>query len=467
MEIRKKILAGVRTSLFVSMLLGCMTIAASVSAHARDLAPTPPMGWNSWDSYGLTISEADYRANAKVLASLKEHGWSYAVVDMGWYMANPTSNNRLASDFQIDSNGLLVPAVGRYPSAAGGAGFKPLADWVHGLGLKFGIHIMRGIPRGAVEQNMPIAGSGFHAADAADTSDTCGWDDGNYGIRDNAAGQAYYDSAIQLYATWGVDFLKVDCIADHPYKAAEIRQIAAAIKKSERPILLSLSPGPTQLEHAAEISRHAQMWRISNDIWDGWHFHHDPGTGDYPSGVDIAFANLPKWNPYARRGAWPDADMLPLGSLRPNPGMGEPRESRLSHDEQRTLFNLLAITRSPLMLGANLTMLDPFTRSLVTNSSIIAINQTAWDSRPVADLPPGFDGAQVWMARSGPRSKPTRYIAFFNLKDEPAHLGATWKQLGIEGKHSAQDLWSGAKMPAASQIDVALPAHGSAVYRIR
>jgi len=467
MEIRKKILANIRTSLLMSMLLGCMTIATAASVHAKDLAPTPPMGWNSWDSYGLTVSEADYRANAKVLASLKEHGWSYAVVDMGWYMAKPISNNRFASDFQIDSNGLLIPAVGRFPSAAGGAGFKPLADWVHGLGLKFGIHIMRGIPRGAVEQNTPIAGSGFHAADAADTSDACPWDDGNYGIRDNAAGQAYYDSVIKLYATWGVDFLKVDCIADHPYKAAEISQIVAAIKKSERPILLSLSPGPTQLEHAAEISRHAQMWRISNDIWDGWHFHHDPGTDDYPSGVDTAFVNLPKWNPHVRPGAWPDADMLPLGSLRPNPGYGEPRESLLSHDEQRTLFTLWAISRSPLMLGTNLTMLDPFTRSLVTNSRVIALNQTAWDSHPVTDLPPGFDGAQVWIARTGPRSKPTHHIAFFNPTDKPVRLNATWKQLGIEGKHAALDLWSGARIPAAPQIEVSLPAHGSAIYRIR
>src|SRR5438067_8188488 len=238
-------------------------LAAALAAHAADarvVAPTPPMGWNSWDSYGLTIGERDYRANAKVLSSLKKYGWTYAVVDMGWYMANAAAKDRPARDFQIDGNGLLVPAIGRFPSAAGGAGFKPLADWVHSRGLKFGIHIMRGIPRGAVEKNMPIAGSRFRAADAADTSDACGWDDGNWGIRDNAAGQAYYDSAIRLYAEWGVDFLKVDCIADHPYKPLKIPQSARAISKSGRPILLSLSPGPTQLEHAAEVARYAQMW---------------------------------------------------------------------------------------------------------------------------------------------------------------------------------------------------------------
>jgi hypothetical protein len=441
-------------------------VALAVSAHARSLAPTPPMGWNSWDSHGLTISEAQYRGNAKVLASLKSYGWTYAVVDMGWYMVNPSGKDRIARDFQIDANGLLVPTTVRFPSAAKGAGFKPLADWVHSLGLKFGIHIMRGIPRGAVERNTPIAGSRFRAADAADTSDACGWDDGNWGVRDNAAGQAYYDSAIRLYAKWGVDFLKVDCIADHPYKPTEIRQIANAIKKSGRPIVLSLSPGPTQLEHAAEVARYAQMWRISNDIWDSWHFPSDATEDGFPAGVATAFDRLAKWSPFVKPGAWPDADMLPFGSLRPSPGLGEPRQSRLSHDEQRSQFNLWAISRSPLMLGANLTELDPFTRSLITNRKVIAINQTAWESHPVRNLPAGFAQVRVWQASAGPRRKPVRYVALFNVGDQPAELSATWQQLGMNGVHSALELWSGKALPANRSVRVTLPAHGSAIYRI-
>jgi alpha-galactosidase len=325
---------------------------------------------------------------------------------------------------------------------------------------------MRGIPRRSFEMNAPIAGRNFHAADAADTSDACGWDDGNWGVRDNAAGQAFYDSAIGLYASWGVDFLKVDCIADHPYKPAEIRMIAAAIKKSGRPIVLSLAPGPTHVDHAAEISRYAQMWRISNDIWDGWQFADHTPDG-YPSGVETAFDSLAKWNPYVRAGAWPDADMLPFGSLRPHPGMGNPRDSRLSHEEQRTQFSLWAISRSPLMLGANLTQLDPFTRSLITNSRIIAVNQTAWESHPLASLPPGFEQTQVWTARAGSRAQPVRYVAIFNVGDKSAQLSATWKELGIAGAHSALDLWSGAKLPATPRIKVTLRAHGSAVYRVQ
>ena len=457
MAIRRKLL-------LVSMLLGCVMGSAG---NAGTLAPSPPMGWNSWDSYGLTINEADYRANAKALAALKSYGWTYAVIDMGWYMAHPSADKRAAREFQIDPSGLLEPALDRYPSAARGVGFRPLAQWVHSLGLKFGIHVMRGIPRGAVERNTPIAGSHFHAADAADTSDVCAWDDGNYGVRDNAAGQAYYDSMLRLYAQWGVDYLKVDCIADHPYKPAEIRQIAAAIKKSGRPIVLSLSPGPTRIEHAAEVGRYAQLWRISNDIWDGWRFPSDAQPDGYPSGVASQFDRLAKWSAYARPGNWPDADMLPFGSLTPHPGMGDPRSSRLTQDEQRTQFTLWAIARSPLMLGTNLTRLDPFTRSLITNRAVIAVNQTSWESHQLNPLPPGFEHARVWEASAGPRRNRVRYLALFNLDERPAQLSATWKQLGIAGRHSATNLWSGANLSSAASISVTLPAHGTAIYRIR
>jgi hypothetical protein len=421
------------------------------------------MGWNSWDAYGLTIGEADYRANTKVLASIKQYGWTYSVIDMGWYMTNPAGTTRAARGLQIDGNGLLIPTLSRFPSAGGGEGFKPLADWVHSLGLKFGFHIMRGIPRNAVERNTPIAGRSFHASEAADTSDACGWDDSNWGIRDNDAGQAYYDSMIRLYARWGVDFLKVDCIADHPFKASEIRQISRAIAKTGRPIVLSLSPGPTHLDHGDEIGRYAQMWRISNDIWDAWHFPYNPQTDGYPSGVDTAFDNLAKWNRYSRPGNWPDADMLPLGELRPSPGMGDPRHSRLTEVEERTQFSLWAIGRSPLILGTNLTMLDPFTRSLLTNKQVIAANQESWETHPIPSLPKGLSPVRVWMASAGRRDRPTRYVALFNLDDSA--VAFDWKSLNIRA-YSAVDLWSGQRVSTRS-LQVKLPAHGSAMYQLQ
>jgi hypothetical protein len=422
------------------------------------------MGWNSWDAYGLTINEADYRANTTVLAGLKQYGWTYSVIDEGWYMENPDGAHLAEKQYLLDGNGILIPVTSRFPSSAGGAGFKPLADWVHLQGLKFGIHIVRGIPKQAVEKNLPIAGTSFDAVDAADANDTCPWDEGNYGVADNAAGQAYYDSMLKLYAGWGLDYIKVDCISDHPYRPTEIRQIAAAITKTGRPIVLSLSPGPTQIEHAAEVAKYAQMWRISDDHWDAWTFTHT-GTSEFPMGLRDEFDRIAKWAPYVKLGSWPDADMLPMGWLGPHPGNGEPRQSRLTHDEQRTEFTLWAIARSPLIFGGNLTKLDDFARSLMTNKEVLEINQKAWASRPVANLPAGFENVRVWEASEEAIADPPEFVALFNLDDKPVTLHFTWKQIcqtcAIDG---ARNLYDGSKWKGADSVELKLPAHGSAIF---
>jgi hypothetical protein len=183
------------------VLLICILLFSNPGA-TKSLAARPPMGWNSWDAYGLNIDEPQFRANAQVLAGLKNnhgwsYGWSYAVIDEGWYLENPLTK---AAEFKYswDAYGRLIPDPKRFPSTANGAGFKPLADWVHGRGLKFGVHILRGIPRGTLRDNLSVAKSSFHAADVADASDTCPWDAGNYGVRNTRAGQAYYDSVIGL-----------------------------------------------------------------------------------------------------------------------------------------------------------------------------------------------------------------------------------------------------------------------------
>jgi len=457
-------------SVFIAAVFAVAALAATL-AHAQTLAPTPPMGWNSWDAYGLTINEDDYKANAAVLAGIVQFGWQDAVIDEGWYMENPFGEHLEQRKYVWDGNRILIPAENRFPSAAGGAGFKPLADWVHAQGLKFGIHIVRGIPRQVVEANLPIAGSSFHAVDAADTTSPCPWDEGNWGVKDNAAGQAYYDSMLKLYAGWGLDFIKVDCISNRPFRPTEIRQISDAIKKTGRPIVLSLSPGPTALEDAAFVGKYAQMWRLSDDHWDGWTFEHKAGDGDYPFGVREAFDKLAKWEVYVKPGNWPDEDMLPWGWLGPHPGMGEPRQSRETQDEQRTEFTLWAIARSPLILGANLTKLDDFTRSLITNQTMLFMNQNVTYSRQVdtAKLP-GFEHARVWRGTiNGPGAGVYKeYFAFFNLDDKPVTLRTTWSQLGLEGaKHVAENVWTEVAGKESKEIGMTLPAHGSTIYEIR
>jgi alpha-galactosidase len=142
---------------FLMNKLGFFPVAALAAAclisqisSAQTLAPTPPLGWNSWDAYGLTIDEEQFRDNATVLVSIEQFGWKYAVIDEGWYMANPAGKSLEQEQYLWNSNGLLIPAPDRFPSADHGAGFRPLADWLHAQGLKFGIHIVRGIPRQVV-----------------------------------------------------------------------------------------------------------------------------------------------------------------------------------------------------------------------------------------------------------------------------------------------------------------------------
>src|ERR1035441_7525117 len=292
------------------------------------------MGGNNWDSYGTTVNEAQVKANADWMAkNLKQFGWQCVVVDMEWFVTNPIpEGNAKDSIYSIDAAGRYTPAVNRFPSAAT-AGFKPMAEYVHGLGLKFGIHILQGIPKEAVNSNDPIEGSAFHAADAADISGTCPWNFDNYDVKDTPAGQAYYDSIARLSASWGVDLIKVDCIAFGPYKGSEIRMLSAALAKTGRPIVLSLSPGPAPLEKQLEMQKYATQWRISNDIWDFWH-----STVFYPQGLNDQFAKVAAWASDPRQGHYPDADMLPLGYLGPSPGWGAPRQTRLTHAEQRTLL---------------------------------------------------------------------------------------------------------------------------------
>jgi hypothetical protein len=303
------------------------------------------MGWNSWDAWGYTIDESHFRDTVTWFHNnLQRFSWQYVVIDEAWFAQHP-ENPTGHQDYTLSDDGRYMPAINRFPSAAGGKGFRPLADWVHSLGLKFGIHIVRGIPREAVSQNLHIAGSHFGAADAADTTDTCRWNADNYGLRNNKAAQAYYDSVADLYAKWGVDYLKVDCIS-RPWKADEIHMMQHALAQSGRPIVLSLSPGPTPIEAAADAVRSAQLWRISDDMWDLWSKPAD--APPFPQAEKNQLALLAKWQPFAGPGHWPDADMLPIGYLGPTPGWGQPRQSRLTHDEVRTMMTLWSISSSAL-----------------------------------------------------------------------------------------------------------------------
>lgn len=416
------------------------------------------MGWNSWDAYSRTINETDVRATAAVLAQrFKSYGWQYVVIDEGWYVSHLGPNGvDDEARFAIDSHGRYVPDPSRFPSAAAGTGFRPLADDLHAMGLKLGIHILRGIPRQAVKANLPIADSPFRAADAADITEVCPWNKYNYGLDSSKpAAQAYYDSVARLYAAWGVDFIKADCIGSHPYVGGEIRLLHRAIAESGRRMILSLSPGPTPLDKRDEVATLAQMWRMSDDVWDVW-----SSTTQFPQGVKNQVENASRWAGAAGPGHWPDADMLPIGTFRPVAGWGEPRETRLTRDEQRTLMTLWCIVRSPLMLGGNLQLADSWTVSLLTNAELLDVDQHSIDNHPALQT----GDMAVWVAR--PESGAGWYIAVINVSDATQTIHREWKEVGLPAvRLELRDLWEHREVGSAASLDVDLPPHAAVLYR--
>jgi alpha-galactosidase len=382
---------------FLFPLMGLFPIAVP-AADFHQWAQRPPMGWNSWDNFATTITEAQTQAQADYMAAhLKAFGWEYIVVDIQWYEPGAKSHDyRKDAILTMDEFGRLLPAPNRFPSAVAGGGFKSLADYVHVQGLKFGIHLMRGIPRQAVEKNLPVKGTQVHAQDIADKASICPWNPDMYGVDLTKPGaQDYYNSVFDLIASWGVDYVKVDDIA-RPYHehAKEIEAIRHAIDQTGRPIVLSLSPGETALDAAEHVKQHANLWRISDDFWDTWPTLHEQ------------FARLAKWNPHRQPGAWPDADMLPFGVI----DLGK-RTTRFTRDEHFTVMTLWSIARSPLMHGGDLTKTDDFTLSVLTNPEVLAVNQNSANNRPLFD----HDNLIAWIADVPGSSD--KYLALFNARD--------------------------------------------------
>ena len=366
---------------------------------------TPPKGWNSWDVYGASVTESEVRNNAAFLAeNLLSHGWEYVVVDIQWYEPTADSSHYHAfADLTMDDYGRVLPAENRFPSAKNGIGFKELSDYVHNLGLKFGIHMMRGIPRQAVQLNVPIAGTNLNARDIVHANSICPWNTDMYGIDMNKEGaQAYYDSIFELYAAWGVDFIKVDDIADSKLYSThldEIKAIRKAIDKTGRDMVLSLSPGPAPLKHGTFFQEHANMWRLTDDFWDNWEQLKD------------MFTRCAQWSPFVGPGSWPDCDMLPLGhiGIRSVDGGGADRLTRFTKAEQRTMMTLWSLFRSPLMVGCELTDLDDWTLHLLRDPTLIVMHQKGQNARQIYNE----EEWVVWQTEVDGKY----YFAIFNLSD--------------------------------------------------
>lgn len=436
------------------MATGLLGLAAPLSAGAAPskskakagklLAPKPPMGWNSWNSFATTITEDQALETARIMADkLLPFGYDVFTIDIQWYEPEAKSYDYNRNPVpSMDGYGRLIPAPNRFPSSANSAGFTEIARQVHDLGLKFGIHLMRGIPRLAVEKNLPVLGTAYRARDIADTSSTCPWNPDMYGVDMRKPGaQTYYDTVFKLYASWGVDFVKMDDMS-RPYDdhAPEIEAAHKAIQSTGRPIVLSLSPGETPVARAGHVAQYAEMWRISDDFWDEWRL------------LEEQFTRLENWNEHRKPGRWPDADMLPLGRL----ALGN-RDTKFTPDEQKTVMTLWSIARSPLIMGGDLRHLDAPTLALLTNKEVLAVNQDSHDNQPwfIAD------GTRIWTAKA---QNGDTYLALFNTTGQEKTVGFDLKHLGL-AKVAVRDLWTGTPLPSATgRVSADIPSHGAVLY---
>ena len=383
-------------------------------------APTPPMGWNSWNNYGCDVTEAEFRSQVDYVSSkLSKVGYQYMTIDISWYSPSVSADPRSPyhhptysrHDAEMDAYGRLLPAKNKFPSAVNGS-FKPLADYVHSKGLKFGLHIMRGIPWQAVEKDLPILGSKSKAKDIANPADVCLWYNATYGIDMSKSGaQEYYNSIFKLYASWGVDFIKVDDLS-MPYHADEITAIRKAIEQCGRKIVFSTSPGSTPTTARYHILTNADMFRVSADFWDNW------------KRLKEQFSLASTWAIHA-------------------------------------LMSLWCIAKSPLIIGNDLTQNDAFTDSILSNEEVIAVNQQGINQRHVADK----DGQVIWESTTA--NKKSKYVALFNQNevDEPVLL--KFDQIGLKGKCTVRDLWTKKELGVfENEFAPQISSHGAGMYKI-
>jgi hypothetical protein len=265
-------------------------------------------------------------------------------------------------------------------------------------------------------------------------------------------GQAYYDSIAELYASWGVDFIKADDMASHLYQPAEIKALSQAIRKTGRPMVLSLSPGAAPITEAEFFRKYAQLWRISDDFWDNW-----------PS-LKAQFGRARDWaaapSTAGQPGAWPDADMLPLGQIGAS-GKNARRWTAFTRDEQYTLMTLWCMFRSPLIFGGDLPGNDEFTVSLLTNPEVLAIDQTSSGNHQ------SYARGNIvgWVADAA--NLTDQYSSITNLGDGEEIVEANWPELGIAAKKAAvRDLWKREDLGKRQGIQLHVRAHASVLLRV-
>ena len=246
-----------------------------------------------------------------------------------------------------------------------------------------------------------------------------------------------------------LDFIKMDDTS-RPYHTAEIEAVRASIDKCGRAIVYSLSPGATPVSQASHVAAHANLWRITDDFWDDW------------KALRLNFILMSIWGGMGRPGAWPDADMLPLGHIGLRAERGDNRMTHFTHDEQRTLISLWSIAQSPLMFGGDLPSNDDFTLALISNDEVLAVDQKGAHGYPLAEGGPSV----IWTADAvGSKAK---YVAVFNVGDrESIDIRVDWPALKLPESCELRNLWEHKDMGTIKGgYTFHISPHASGLYKV-
>lgn len=405
-----------------------------VALENNGAATTPFMGWSTWNYIGSHPTEANVEAQAQVVASqLKSHGYNYILLDDFWYL-NPSTT--------VDQYGRWAVDTSKFPN-----GLSGLASYVHGLGLKVGFYLTPGIPVAAVNQNTPIEGTSYHARDIADTSrhET----NYNYGGSvmyyidySKPGAQAYINSWANQLASWGADFLKIDGVGDGDIP--DIQAWSQALQQTGRSIVFDLS-NSLDVNNGSTWKQYANAWRIDGDV------ECYCSTQVTWNSLVGRFNDAPSWTQYASSGGWNDLDALQIanGSV-----------DGITNDERQTYMTLWAISASPLYAGDDLTRMDSYGLSLMTNDEVIAVDQAGHAAHPVNQ---GTD-QQVWYANNGDGSYT---VALFNLGGSSANVVASWSSMGFTGSASVRDLWSHSNLGNfTGSFSATLNSHASRLLKV-
>ena len=403
-------------------------------AQSSGQTSAPLLGWNSYNCYGSNINEKLTWENLEAfIQKLKPYGYEYFVLDAGWYRHYdlkpgeiwPTDGDKVNLTF--DDFGRFTPSPVYFPK-----GFKEIIDYAHKYGIKFGLHLMRGIPREAVEKNLPIKGTKYFARDIANVNDTCSWSLLNYGIdMDKPGAQEYYNSVVELFASWGVDFIKYDDIV---HKPREINAVANAIEKSGKKIVLSISPGDDINPEFYETYKRTQMIRISRDIW------------DLREDLQISFEQWERILPYADKGFWLDMDMIPFGHIRVNYPLtknklkstrGYERIDYFSYAQKKSFITQRAMAASPLFMGGTLTSSPNTVFELITSQDMLACNQNGVTGKLVKRISDYSEKVDVWKTTHKTRVN-EGWIGVFNRNPYMELIEIKKEELGLNKGDSYQ-----------------------------